>query len=102
MPIVIYSKKSPSEKLAYLCDDCWELPDQLPALEIWLSNNKMNIDPGEYVADIGFTPRDDASCGGAVISPESMQTMATLGIWLFLSEYPVERGPQRGQPLKME
>jgi hypothetical protein len=87
MPIVIYPKKSPSEKLACLCDDCWELTDQIPVLEEWLSENKMKVASGEYVADIGFTPRNDASGGGTAISPESMRTMAELGMWLFLSEY---------------
>jgi len=87
MPIVIYPKKSPSEKLACLCVDCWELPDQVPVLEDWLSENKMKVDSGEYVVDIGFTPRNEASGGGTAISPESMRTMAELGMWLFLSEY---------------
>lgn len=87
MPIIIYPKKSPSEKLACLCDDCWELPEQIPALEMWLSNNKKKVEPGEYVADIGFMLRDDASGGGTAVSPESMRTMAELGMWLFLSEY---------------
>lgn len=87
MPIVIYPSKSPRQSLAYLCDYSWELPEQVSALEEWLKVNRKKVEPGDYVADIGFMPRADAAGGGATISPESMRTMAQLGIWLFLSEY---------------
>jgi len=87
MPIVIYRTKQPSEKLASLCDDCWELPTQVFELEKWLDENKNKINPDEYVADIGFTQRDDASGGGAALSPDSMGIMAKAGMSLFLSEY---------------
>lgn len=90
MPITIYRKKSPPEELAYLCNGCWDLPALVPALDEWLEENKKKVEPGEYVADIGFTPRSDAGGGGSALSPESMQTMAVLGIWLFLSEYPAD------------
>ena len=89
MPINIYSENTP-EKLAYLCDSNWRLPDQVEALEIWLKENRSRIKSGGYVADIGFTLRQDASGGGAAISPEMMRTMADLGMSLFLSEYPGE------------
>jgi hypothetical protein len=89
MPINIYSEKTP-EKLAYLCDSNWRLPDQVEALEIWLKENKSRIKSGQYVADIGFTLREDASGGGAAITPEMMRMMADLGMSLFLSEYPGE------------
>lgn len=48
------------------------------------------LKPDVYVADIGFTPRDDASGGGAALPPEIMRTMTDLGMSLFLSEYPRE------------
>jgi hypothetical protein len=89
MPINIYSEKTP-EKLAYLCDSNWRLPDQVEALETWLKENRNRIKSGQYVADIGFTSRADASGGGAAISPEMMRMMADLGMSLFLSEYPGE------------
>ena len=60
------------------------------ALEIWLKENRSKIKGGQYVADIGFTLREDASGGGAAISPEMMRAMADLGMSLFLSEYPGE------------
>ena len=89
MPINIYSENTP-DKLAYLCDGNWRLPDQVEALEAWLKENASKIKSGEYVADIGFTLREDASGGGATILPEMMRTMADLGMSLFLSEYPRE------------
>jgi hypothetical protein len=89
MPINIYSENTP-EKLAYLCDSNWRLPDQVAALQIWLQENRSNLKCGQYVADIGFTLREDASGGGAAISAEMMRTMADLGMSLFLSEYPGE------------
>jgi hypothetical protein len=89
MPINIYSETTP-EKLAYLCDRNWRLPDQVEALEIWLKENRSKVKSGQSVADIGFTLRKGASGGGAAISPEMMRTMADLGISLFLSEYPGE------------
>jgi hypothetical protein len=99
MPINIYSEDTP-EKLAYLCDSNWRLPDQVEALQLWLKANGSEIKRGQYVADIGFTLREDASGGGAAISPEMMRTMADLGMSLFLSEYPGEnellRHPEGG------
>ncbi len=86
MPINIYSENTP-EKLAYLCESNWRLPDQVEALEIWLKENGSKITRGRYIADIGFILREDASGGGAAISPEMMRTMADLGMSLFLSEY---------------
>ena len=77
-----------NERLAWLCDDNWRLPDQAEALEAWLAANRATLKPDEYVADIGFTQREDALGGGAAISPEMMRTMADLGMSLFLSEYP--------------
>jgi hypothetical protein len=88
MPINIYSQEPDSpNRIAWLCDDNWRLPDQAEALEAWLAENRSTLKPGRYIADIGFTPREDASGGGAAISPEMMRTMADLGMSLFLSEY---------------
>jgi hypothetical protein len=91
MPVNIY-RVTPdgqnNEDVAWLCDDKWRLPDQVDALELWLTENRATLRPDNYVADIGFTPRVDALGGGAAISPELMRTMADLGMSLFLSEYP--------------
>ena len=91
MPINIYrvtSARRKNERIAWLCDNNWRLPDQTEALEQWLEAHRATLQPDVYVADIGFTPRDDASGGGAAISPEMMRTMAALGMSLLLSEYP--------------
>lgn len=90
MPVSIYRvtpKGQKNERLAWLCDDNWRLPDQAEALEAWLVEHRATLRPDIYVADIGFAPREDASGGGAAISPEMMRTMADLGMSLFLSEY---------------
>jgi hypothetical protein len=87
MPINIYSDDDSREKIALLCGDNWRLPDQVSELEMWLNENKM-MKPGRYIADIGFSIREDARGGGGVISSEMMRIMADLGISVFLSEYP--------------
>ena len=90
MPVNIYRvtpEGQKNQRIAWLCDDNWRLPDQAQELEAWLLQNSATLKPDEYVADIGFTLREDASGGGAAISPQMMRTMADLGMSLFLSEY---------------
>ena len=77
-----------NEEVAWLCDDCWRLPEQGEALAEWLATDGASLKPAEYVADIGFTYREDAMGGGAAFSPETLQRMAGLGMALFVSEYP--------------
>lgn len=88
MPIHIYRDDASRERIVWLCDDNWRLPDQARALEDWLVGMREMLEPGGYIADIGFSPREDALGGGAALSPGMMRTMADLGITLFLSEYP--------------
>lgn len=88
MPVKIYSGEDSRAEIAWLCDDDWNLPAQVSALEAWLAQNSATISSGHYIADIGFSIRSDATGGGAAISPEMMRTMADKGITLFLSEYP--------------
>jgi len=47
------------KEIAWLCNDSWKLPEQLKELEKWLQENK-DISKGDYYADIGFSPREDA------------------------------------------
>ena len=70
MPINIYSEGEDGKKVAWLCDDNWRLPDQAEALERWLQENHPTLKVGHYVADIGFSLREDALGGGAAFSPE--------------------------------
>jgi hypothetical protein len=89
MPISITRRGGDKgERIAWLCDDDWRLPDQSEALECWLRENKSKLTPGEYVADIGFHMREDALGGGAAFSPEALRIMGELGMSLFISEYP--------------
>jgi len=86
MPISIY-KADYSETLATLGEADWDLPKQICELENWLVANEKELTVGDYVADIGFSVRKDASGGGAALSPQSMKIMGSLGMSLFLSEY---------------
>ena len=88
VPIIIYSAKADRITAAWLCDNNFRLPDQTAELGRWLQENGSSLKPGEYIADIGFAPREDASGGGDAFSPETMRIMADLGITLFLTEYP--------------
>jgi hypothetical protein len=44
--------------------------------------------PETYVADIGFSMRENTCGGGAMLSVEAMSIMSQLGMQLYLSEYP--------------
>jgi hypothetical protein len=61
---------------------------QIEALSAWLKADGSNLEPAEYVADIGFSWRRDALAGGPVLEPAALRRMADLGMSLFLSEYP--------------
>lgn len=86
MPIYIKSEKS-NERLADLAEEVWDLPTQIKELETWLFENPLNLTPSHYVADIGFSIRENACGGGAILSPKAMAIMGNLGIKLYLSEY---------------
>jgi len=74
--------------IAKLSADDWELPSQVKVLEKWLDENSNLLVSGEYRADIGFSMRENACGGGAVLSVKAMTIMSSLGMRLFLSEYP--------------
>lgn len=91
MPVNIYRvtpQGQQNERIAWLCVDNYRLPDLALALATWLVENRSTLKPDTYVVDIVFTPRLDAMGGGAALPPELLQTMADLGMSLFLSEYP--------------
>lgn len=87
MPINIYKQDS-TDKIAWLCEDIWDLPNQISELEDWLKNNTDNLPKSDYVIDIGFDIRPNAAGGGAVINSEMLKIMSEKGFELFLSEYP--------------
>lgn len=89
--IIDYSMAAEGEKgesLVRLCDDEWEMPAQVEALEKWLIENQSKLSKGYYVADIGFSPRLEALGGGAVLTTQAMKIMVSIGMELYLSEYP--------------
>ena len=87
MPINIYNQTN-HEKLDWLCDDVWDLPNQIDTLEKWVKTKGILLPKSSYVADIGFDIRKDASGGGAVLNSETMKIMSDIGMDIFLSEYP--------------
>ena len=87
MPINIYNQTN-HEKLDWLCDDVWDLPNQIATLEKWVKTKGILLSKSSYVADIGFDIRKDASGGGAVLNSETMKIMSDIGMDIFLSEYP--------------
>ena len=89
MPINIYKQDAVNdEKIAWLCDSEWELPRQIYELEKWLSENRGKFTKGSYIADVGYTQRKGAFGGGAVITLAAMEMMLSLGMEIYLSEYP--------------
>ena len=76
------------KRLAWLCDNDWELPSQVEALERWLFEAGVNLPHGSYIADVGFSPREGALGGGGALTHKAMGIMANIGMDLFLSEYP--------------
>jgi hypothetical protein len=87
MPINIYNQTN-FEKLDLLCDDVWDLPNQIGTLEKWVKTKGILLPKSSYVADIGFDIRKDATGGGAVLNSETMKIMSEIGMDIFLSEYP--------------
>lgn len=71
-----------------LCENEWEMPAQVEALEKWLKENRLKLPKGRYIADIGFSPRKGALGGGCVVTKEAMEIMLEIGMELYLSEYP--------------
>jgi len=89
--LIDFSNSKEGEKgvpIGHLCEDEWEIPKQITALEDWLNQNMGKIQKGHYVADLGYSPREGALGGGVALSTETMEMMVSIGMELFLSEYP--------------
>jgi len=87
MPINIYNQTT-HEKLDWLCDEIWDLPNQIDTLEKWVETKGVLLPKSSYVAYIGFDIRKDATGGGAVLNSKTMKIMSDIGMDIFLSEYP--------------
>ncbi|GGI77469.1 hypothetical protein [Shewanella gelidii] len=86
MPIYIKVEGS-KETITILSKGVWDLPTQIQELESWLFENSLNLPSSNYIADVGFSIRENACGGGAILSPKVMSIMGKLGIKLYLSEY---------------
>lgn len=87
MPINIYIDGN-YERVDYLCENIWDLPNQIDSLEKWLKTKGVSLLKGSYVADIGFDIRKDAVGSGAVLSSKAMKIMGDIGMDVYFSEYP--------------
>lgn len=86
MPISIFDIKG--EKVAWLCNDDWQLPSQVYELEEWLKINVTRFPKSEYVADIGFVSRGEFGGGGAALTIECMDMLVSIGMEVWFTEYP--------------
>lgn len=86
MPIDIYIDDN-YQRIDYLCEGVWDLPNQIDSFEKWLSTKGVSLPKGSYIADIGFEIRKEAVGGGAVLNSESMKIMGNIGMDVYFSEY---------------
>jgi len=71
-----------------LGEESWELPALFKIFENWLLNDTATLDSKfEWIADIGFSPREGANGGGPIISQEIMKACIDKNISIYLSEY---------------
>ena len=71
-----------------LAPNDWNLMSQFEVFEEWLkSNNGQLVSEEGWVVDIGFSPRENATGGGPVISKEIMELCLKNNIEIYLSEY---------------
>ena len=85
MAINIY--KDDFENVTYLCEGDWDLPTQIDKLEEWLTEEGKLLPKGNYVADIGFSVREDAPGGGAVLNSNTIKMLNDIGMEVYFSEY---------------
>jgi hypothetical protein len=88
MPIKVYKDVDGRPEVAWLCDDCWELPAQIEGLGDWIRSESAKLKDGPYVADIGFSIRPEAFGGGVALEPNIMKLMVDADMSIFFSEYP--------------
>ncbi len=90
MPIVVRKiVEDQYETHLVIADNMWDLREQVEALEAWLGANANSLDEQcQWVADIGFTPREDARGGGPPITCKLMQMCLEANLDIYLSQYP--------------
>ena len=77
-----------SETFAVIAKGSWNLRSLISELEKWLDNEADDLPSGfKWIADVGFSPRDDACGGGPILKVELMQKCVDLNMEIYLSEY---------------
>ena len=68
--------------------ESWDLPELFKLFESWLLSEDLDIDTNfDWIADIGFSPREGANGGGPIVSQEIMKACIANNISIYLSEY---------------
>lgn len=71
-----------------IAGDSWDLRTQIEALEEWMITHGRTLDTQyEWVADVGFTTRTDATGGGPPITKRLMSECIKANLEIYLSEY---------------
>jgi len=77
-----------STNFLLLAPDSWDLRHQFKIFEEWLVENNGTLEPADnWIADIGFKVRLDATGGGPIVSTKLMALCISNRVELFLSEY---------------
>lgn len=90
MPVQVYCSsdaEDPFDPIGSVAESDWDLPSQIDKLEQWLSMHHKELNKGSYIADIGFTMREDACGGGAVMSKNLITMLHKIGMEVYFSEY---------------
>ena len=73
--------------VATLCEDIWDLPNQLDFLKEWLKLNISTLQKDHHIADIGFGIRPEACGGGGVLDLELIELISKARMEIYFSEY---------------
>ncbi len=89
MPIWIRKTyKEKTENYLHLMKDDWILPNNFDAFSEWLQSVDETLDKNaEWIADIGFMPRESATGGGPIISLDLMKLCIRNNIEIYISEF---------------
>jgi hypothetical protein len=94
MPVII--RRIINDRFEYhteIAADSWDLRTQIDALEEWLIANPNGLAPSnQWVGDVGFTVRVDATGGGPPITRRLMEMCLRSNLEIYLSEYGAEPG----------
>ena len=87
MPVNVFDEKR-NETIDFLFEDDWGLPSQIYEFEEWLTENIGKFRNGNYCADIGYVKNEEAGGGGGVVTLKLMKMLTSIGMEIWLSEYP--------------